>query len=84
MTKSELSTDSGKQKIKSIPIGRIGTVDEIGDAVVFLASDKSNYITGQTLNLNEYVLYMKTLLVSGDIEPSQVFNMQNQWGCMLL
>ena len=31
----------------SAPMGRAGTSDEIGDLIVFLASDRSSYITGQ-------------------------------------
>jgi NAD(P)-dependent dehydrogenase (short-subunit alcohol dehydrogenase family) len=30
----------------SVPLGRFGTPDEIARAVVFLASDDANYITG--------------------------------------
>jgi NAD(P)-dependent dehydrogenase (short-subunit alcohol dehydrogenase family) len=32
-----------------IPLGRIGTADEVADAAVFLASDASRYVTGQQL-----------------------------------
>ena len=31
------------------PLGRMGTVDDIANAALFLASDESNYISGQTL-----------------------------------
>jgi 3-oxoacyl-[acyl-carrier protein] reductase len=34
---------------KSIPLGRLGTVDDIGHAVLFLASREAGFITGQTL-----------------------------------
>ncbi|MVA96733.1 SDR family oxidoreductase [Nitratireductor sp. CAU 1489] len=35
-----------------IPAGRYGTVDEVGELIVFLASDKSSYITGQNLRID--------------------------------
>jgi len=35
-----------------IPMGRLGTVDEIAKAVLFLASDNASYITAQTIHIN--------------------------------
>ena len=36
----------------TIPAGRVGTADEVADAILFLASDRSSYITGQILAVN--------------------------------
>ncbi len=33
----------------SIPLKRLGTVEEIGHAVAFLASEEAGFITGQTI-----------------------------------
>lgn len=41
---------SGSNAVE-IPVGRAGTVDDIGRAVTFLASPDAGYITGQTLNV---------------------------------
>ncbi|MHB1399055.1 MAG: 3-oxoacyl-[acyl-carrier-protein] reductase [Trichloromonadaceae bacterium] len=35
-----------------IPLGRLGSADDIAHAVIFLASDQAGYITGQTLGVN--------------------------------
>lgn len=46
-------SDAQKEQIaKKIPMQRMGTPDEIAHGVLFLASDKSSYITGQTLHIN--------------------------------
>jgi gluconate 5-dehydrogenase len=34
---------------KRIPVGRVGSFDDIAGAAVFLASDASSYMTGETL-----------------------------------
>ncbi len=42
--------EAGKQEVvKSYPIGRLGQPDDIGNAVVYLASDAADFITGQIL-----------------------------------
>lgn len=35
-----------------IPVGRMGTTDEVADAILFLASESSGFITGETLDIN--------------------------------
>ncbi len=37
---------------QQIPLGRLGSVDDIAESVVFLASDRAAYITGQVLGIN--------------------------------
>ena len=38
--------------VSGVPMKRAGTVDEIADAIVFLASSKAGFITGQIVDVN--------------------------------
>lgn len=46
------SEETNKAQLREIPLGRFADIEEIIDAVLFLASDKSSYITGATLDVN--------------------------------
>ena len=47
-----LSDDMKQTGLNMIPLGRIGTPDDVAGAVRFLASDEASYITGHVLNIN--------------------------------
>jgi len=45
--------ENQKESLTSqIPMGRLGTVDEVAQAVLFLAGDSGSYITAQTIHIN--------------------------------
>jgi NAD(P)-dependent dehydrogenase (short-subunit alcohol dehydrogenase family) len=52
MTATELRSKAGKAKAAQIPVGRVGTAEEIAAAVIFLCSEEAGYITGHTINVN--------------------------------
>jgi 3-oxoacyl-[acyl-carrier protein] reductase len=47
-----LSEEFKQNAVKQIPLGRVGTPDDIANAVTFLASEEASYITGHVLNVN--------------------------------
>jgi 3-oxoacyl-[acyl-carrier protein] reductase len=49
---SNYTEDVRKQRIKEIPLNRLGTPNDVANASLFLASDLSDYITGETINVN--------------------------------
>lgn len=40
------------EMLKNVPLARFGLPEEIADAILFLCSDLSTYITGQTIHVN--------------------------------
>ncbi len=48
----ELGEEQREALAKQIPLGRLGAVEEIAAAVVFLASPSAGYITGETIHVN--------------------------------
>ena len=53
MSRPVLKTKAGmKFAVGAIPLGRVGTAEEIAGAILFLASDLATFITGEILNVN--------------------------------
>ena len=47
-----LPEDVKKQYFDAIPLSKFGTTEDVAKAVLFLASDLSSYVTGQTINVD--------------------------------
>lgn len=50
MTRDDAEADAGLAR--SIPVGRVGTPEDVGAACVWLASDEAGWVTGQTIEIN--------------------------------
>ena len=47
-----LAADQVKKLVENVPLGRLGRVDDVAQAVLFLCSPAAAYITGATLHVN--------------------------------
>jgi len=50
--RGKYTAEEWAERARGIPLGRTGEPEDIADAVLFLASDRARYITGQTLHVN--------------------------------
>ena len=52
MAAAGMASAAVQKAAETIILKRMGTREEVADAVVFLSSDAASYITAQTLNVN--------------------------------
>ena len=48
----ELNEEAKQKLLSMIPLGRLGTAEDVADAVAFFASPAASYITGQVLKVD--------------------------------
>ena len=51
MTRS-LAAEQAKKLVENVPLGRLGRVEDVAQAVLFLCTPAAGYITGSTLHVN--------------------------------
>ena len=47
-----MDEDTLKFMSDQIPLGRLGSPEDVADLIYFLSSEEANYITGQTIHIN--------------------------------
>jgi len=47
-----LGEDIQKKMLGEIPLGTLGSADDVAGAVLYLVSDAAGYVTGQTIHVN--------------------------------
>jgi 3-oxoacyl-[acyl-carrier protein] reductase len=47
-----LSAQARESLMSTVPLGRMGSPEDVANAVAFLASDSASYITGQTIHVD--------------------------------
>ncbi|NJD05701.1 MAG: SDR family oxidoreductase [Methylococcaceae bacterium] len=52
MIVDEMTDEQARARVAGIPMGRLGTPDEVASLVAYLCSDQASYISGQTFNVN--------------------------------
>ena len=70
---SILKEEQKNMLLSSIPMGKMGVGEDIANAVVFLASNLSNYITGETLHVNGG-MYMAWLISFINLKKIKITN----------
>lgn len=64
---ADLGDEYRRRMEQSIPLGRLGSVDDVGYAALFLASDEAGYITGQTITIDGGQVLPESLMALEDL-----------------
>lgn len=46
------SRPQGEERVRTVPLGRAGTAEEVAGMIAWLASDEASYITGQNWRID--------------------------------
>ena len=68
-----LKEEQKNMLLNSIPMGKMGVGEDIANAVLFLASNLSNYVTGETLHVNGG-MYMTWLISFINLKKIKITN----------